>query len=349
MNGALRFTAVGLSLPFLMMAGCGMVSAPQPPSLKLPEPVTDLTAQRTGNQVALHWTMPKRATDKVPLVGDQKVQICRRVDSGPCVIAGNLLLAPSASASFTDPLPGALVSGPPVPLVYTVELDNHAGRDAGPSNTATTATGPAPTQIVDLHARAQAEGVVLSWAAGGGKETVRIHRKLELKAGAQKSPVPAEQTLEYSGLDQGRVLDHDASLDHTYSYTAQRIITITLQGKSIEVASAPGETITIEARDVFPPAIPSGLQAVADPEGHAIDLSWQPDTEADLAGYTVYRNEAGSTGAPVRVSPSAQPSASFRDTSALPGHTYEYSVSAVDRDGNESRRSADVEEALPQQ
>ena len=108
-----------------------MVSAPQPPSLKLPEPVTDLTAQRTGNQVALHWTMPKRATDKVPLVGDQKVQICRRVDSGPCVIAGNLLLAPSASASFTDPLPGALVSGPPVPLVYTVELDDHPGRDAG--------------------------------------------------------------------------------------------------------------------------------------------------------------------------------------------------------------------------
>ena len=106
--------------------------------------------------------------------------------------------------------------------------------------------------------------------------------------------------LEYSGLDQGRVLDHDAALDHTYSYTAQRIITITLQGKSIEVASAPGETITIEARDVFPPAIPSGLQAVADPEGHAIDLSWQPDTEADLAGYTVYRSEAGSTAAPVR-------------------------------------------------
>ena len=40
---------------------------------------------------------------------------------------------------------------------------------------------------------------------------------------------------------------------------------------------------------------------------------------------------------------------SFRDAAVLPGHTYAYSVSALDRDGNESPRSAEVEETLPQQ
>lgn len=358
MSRTLRLAAAGpallllLSLPLLMVAGCGLVAAPQPPSLKLPDPVTDLTAQRTGNQVELHWTMPKRDTDKVLLVGDQRVQVCRRVESEPCVIAGNLLVAPKATATFTDSLPAALLSGPPRTLAYTVELNNHAGHNTGPSNIAITAAGAAPPQLRELHARAQAEGIVLSWTAGGGDETVRIHRVLVEKSGAkkqgsQKPSAPVEQTLEFSGRDQGRVLDHDAALDHTYTYTAQRIVKLTLQGQSVEVASAPSESITIDARDLFPPAVPEGLQAVTDPEARAIDLSWQPNTESDLAGYTVYRREAGSSTSPVRISPPVEPDPSFRDKDVQLGHTYEYSVSAVDHDGNESPRSAEVEESLP--
>jgi hypothetical protein len=355
MNRRLRVAvSAGFGLPLLMMAGCGMVAAPQPPSLKLPEPVTDLTAQRVGNQVELHWTMPKRDTDKVLLVGDQKVRVCRHVESNPCVIAGNPLFAPQATATFTDTLPTALTAGAPRPLAYTVELENHAGRSAGPSNTAVTTAGAAPSQIANLGARAQADGIVLSWTPEGGDATIRIHRTLAekpvaQKSGGQKSQLPAEQTLEFSGKDEGRVLDHDAALDHMYTYTAQRIVTLAVEGKSVAVASIPSKSITINARDLFAPATPAGLQAVADPEARAIDLSWQPDTEPDLAGYTVYRRDAGSSAAPVRISPPAQPALSFRDTTAQPGHTYDYSVSAVDHDSNESLRSADVEETLPQQ
>jgi hypothetical protein len=325
-----------------------MVAAPQPPSLKLPEPVTNLTAQRTGNQVELRWTMPKRATDKVLLVGDQRAEVCRHVDSKACVIAGKLLLAPQAAATFTDHLPDVSASGPSRLLTYTVELENHAGRTAGPSNIAITAAGAAPPEITDLQARAQADGIVLRWTPARGAHTVRIDRNLIQPTGAKKSPLPVEQTLEYSGSDEGRILDGDAALDHTYTYRVQRVIKLTLRGQSVEVVSVPSESITIDARDVFPPATPEGLQAVADPEGHTIDLSWQPDTEADLAGYTVYRREAGASATPVRISPPAQPAPSFRDVKVLPGRTYEYSVSAIDHDGNESKRSAEVGESLPQ-
>lgn len=349
MNATLRLAAAGLALPLLLMAGCGMVAAPQPPSLRLPEPVTDLTAQRTGNQVELHWTMPKRDTDKVLLAGGQNAQVCRRVDSGPCEVAGNLRFAPTVSATFTDHLPAALISGPPRPLIYTVELENHVGRDAGPSNVGIVGTGAAPPQIMGLEARAQADGIVLSWTPEGVDDTVHIERKMVDKTVDKKSTIPLEQTLEFSGDDGGHVLDQDAVLDHTYAYSVQRIEKLTLQGKLVEVASVPSETITINARDVFPPAIPTGLQAVADPVAHAIDLSWQPNTEADLAGYTVYRREAGSSAEPVRISPPAQPAPSFHDATTLPGHSYDYFVSAVDRDGNESPRSAEVEESLPQQ
>ncbi len=326
-----------------------MVAAPQPPSLKLPEPVTDLTARRAGNQVALHWTMPRRTTDKVLLVGDQKAKVCRRTGSEPCTVAGTLLLAPRASATFTDHLPPALTSGTPGSLLYTIELDNRYGRTAGPSNTAVTASGAAPIQIANLSAKAQADGILPSWTPAGGDQTIRIHRKLVQTSSTQKTPLPPEQTLESSGKDQGQVLDPDAALDHTYTYTAERIAQLNLKQNPVEVASDPSQPVTIDARDVFPPAVPAGLQAVSDPEANAIDLSWQPDTEPDLAGYTVYRREAGSTAEPARISPPAQTAPSFRDATAQPGHTYEYSVSATDRDANESPRSAAVEESLPQQ
>ena len=344
MNVKLRPAIAGLCLPLLMMAGCGMVAAPAPPSLKLPQPADDLTAQRTGNEVALHWTMPKRTTDKVLLVGKQRAQVCRRADSGPCSMVGNFAFAPEASASFVDHLPAALTSGAARPLVYTVELFNSVGRSAGPSNEAVTAAGTAPPRVEDLRARAQSDGVVLSWIPTGRNETIRIHRVLD-----EKTTAPTQQTLEFSGTDEGRVLDRDAALDHTYAYTVQRVEKITMRGQTVELAGPASKPMRIDARDLFPPATPTGLQAVADPEARAIDLSWQPDAEADLAGYRVYRREAGTSAQPQRVSGDVEAAPSFHDTSVQPGHSYEYSVSAVDKDGNESPRWAGVEESLPQQ
>lgn len=328
-----------------------MVAAPQQPSLKLPQPVTDLTAQRTGNQVVLHWTMPKRATDKVQLVGDQKARICRTVESSPCVTAGTQSFAPDSKATFTDVLPADLASGQPRLLTYTVELLNHAGHTAGPSNPAFSAAGTAPIPVAGLRAQAQAEGIVLSWIPQGGDEqTIRLQRTLVdkpvQKQNTQTPQLPPQQTLESTGPDKGQVLDADATLDHTYTYTAQRVQRMTLQGHALEIVGETAAPITINARDTFPPAVPQQLQAVADPEGRAIDLSWQPDTEPDLAGYIVYRSEAGAQ--PQRLTASPQPSPSFRDTKVQPGHAYEYAVSAIDQDGNESQRSAPVQEQLPQ-
>jgi hypothetical protein len=349
MNAKLCPAIAGLCLPLLMMAGCGMVAAPAPPSLKLPQPLDDLTAQRTGNQVALHWTMPRRTTDKVLLVGDQRVEVCRRAGSGPCSKVGDFAFAPEASASFVDHLSAALTSGSARPLAYTVELFNSVGRSAGPSNEAVTVAGAAPPQVDDLRARAQSDGVVLIWTPTGRDETIRIHRVLDEKSGQKKAGVAADQTLEFSGADEGRVLDKDAALDHTYTYTVQRVAKMTMRGQTVEVAGPASKPMRIDARDLFPPATPTGLQAVADPEARAIDLSWQPDTEADLTGYRVYRREAGASAQPQRVSGPVEAAPSFRDATPQPGHTYMYSVSAVDKDGNESPRSAEVEESLPQQ
>src|ERR1700690_2736794 len=105
------------------LAGCGMPGAPLPPSLRLPDRVADLCAVRTGNQVALTWSMPKRDTDKVLIKDNGTVRICRNeIVTARCSAAASLKVAPDANGSFTDTLPPALAQGSPRVITYYVEL-----------------------------------------------------------------------------------------------------------------------------------------------------------------------------------------------------------------------------------
>jgi hypothetical protein len=192
---------------------------------------------------------------------------------------------------------------------------------------------------------------------------IRIERTLVDKPGStpkqssallrKGATAPAQQMLEVAydpQHDPGHAYDKDAAFNQEYRYTAQRVHTLTLSGHKIEITSEASPAVTLNTRDIFPPAVPSRLVAVASPEEHAIDLSWSPDTENDLAGYVVYRREVGSATASTRISPAQQPvpGPAFRDTTAASGKRYAYSVSAIDQDKNESQRSAEVEETLPQ-
>ena len=128
-SGRARRAALAFVLLFsgVALAGCGMPGAPLPPSLRLPRRVGDLSAVRTGNQVALTWSMPKRDTDKVPLKGNVTVHIYRHggvpVEGGSSA-AATLQVAPDAGGAFTDTLPPALAEGAPRVVTYFVELVN---------------------------------------------------------------------------------------------------------------------------------------------------------------------------------------------------------------------------------
>jgi hypothetical protein len=79
--------------------------------------------------------------------------------------------------------------------------------------------------------------------------------------------------------------------------------------------------------DLFPPAPPSRLVAVADEGG--ISLIWEPNAEPDVAGYMVLREEASdATLQPLTQTPVAE--ARFRDTHVTSGKKYVYAVVAVD-------------------
>jgi len=349
----------------LVLSGCGTPGAPLPPSLNLPERVTDLAATRAGDQVSLTWTMPKKNTDKLLLKGNMQARICRREDTGTCESAGSLQLAPGAAGAFTETLPPALASGGPRALTYFVELNNRNGRSAGESNAGVVLAGEAPVPVTGLIAQVRKDGVVLHWTPGSGMEAIRLHRRLLTSKPAAKPreeqsllaapPEPVEQSLlvEAGGKAErvpDRALDKEIRFGQVYEYRAQRVARLTVDGRTMELAGPLCAPVRVEALDVFPPAVPTGLAAVATAAGSgteaSIDLSWQPCAEADLAGYAVYRREGD--GGWQRISPVellVEPA--FHDKQVQPGHTYRYAVSAVDQGGHESARSVEAEETVP--
>jgi len=108
-------------------------------------------------------------------------------------------------------------------------------------------------------------------------------------------------------------------------------------------ASPPLEVTT---HDVFPPAAPESLLTlVSRGPKKFVDLVWAPNAETDLASYNIYRREAGV--AMARIHTGKANLLSFQDIDVANGHTYFYSVSAVDAHGNESAKSSEVTAVVP--
>jgi hypothetical protein len=340
----------------LAIAGCGTPGPPQPPSLNLPDKVDNLAAVRTGNQVMLTWTMPRRNTDKIPLKAEVVVKVCRLEAANQCTLAATLNVAPGAEGAFTDSLTSSLAAGTPRLLSYSVELQNRNGRSAGLSNAAVVLAGEAPAPVGGFAAEVRKNGIVLRWTAVDAHDAVRIYRKLltphstPANAGPLATPAePVDQNLLVNS-DAGVALDKSITLGQTYEYRAQRIARIDVGGSSVELAGDLSAPIRIDAQDVFPPVVPLGLAAVATagaPGAPAsIDLNWEPNTETDLAGYFVYRREDET---PWKRISGEQPllGPAYHDTDVLAGRTYRYGVSAADRGGHESGRSAEARETVP--
>jgi fibronectin type 3 domain-containing protein len=105
--------------------------------------------------------------------------------------------------------------------------------------------------------------------------------------------------------------------------------------------SEPSARACITPRDIFPPATPKALSAVAGPG--AINLIWDANSEADVAGYVILRAPApGDTLQPLNSEPTRE--TRYRDATVKPGVRYVYAIVAVDRAGNRSAPSPRIEE-----
>lgn len=357
-----------------LCCACGVPGAPQPPSLKLPRPVRDLRAERKGDKVTLTWTAPRVTTDQVGIKRSGVTRICRSLGTEPasaCAAVAELPGAePAMPATFVDTLPAELQRQNPEGFVtYAVESENGEGRSAGLSNSVTVPAAPTLPPPDKIIPRVTAEGPVLGWTVptdqtgallllpesartkAGLSYSYRLYRREKDKPNAAPARVPVESAFATPDLAQPNfnVRDTGTEWEKTYVYWATVVTTVKSGSQTAEVEGDDSPAVEVFAHDIFPPAVPAGLEAVYTPvpqQAGFIDLTWAPDTEADLAGYNIYRHEEGA--APVKISGELVKTPAFRDRSVVTGHRYFYSVSAVDLRGNESEKSGEASEAVPQ-
>ncbi len=398
----------------ILATGCASPGPPRPPTLNLPRPITDLTAERIGDKVTLQWTTPTKTTDNLLIKGSITARLCRtsiaaditaapaptpqptpkasaKKSSGSkkstppkpspppaaCTPVLTLAVHPGPSTA-TDTLPKSLTTDPATLLDYRVEIDNASGHSAGTSNPAYAAAGAAPTPIQSLRATAIPTGIMLEWnpAPSTSATTVeldRIDTTLATPKPAQPKPnspaplqlaskeapevhlnaTPTNNQQPATNNQPGGTLDQTAHFGDTYRYTAQRVRTLQLNGYTLQIRSTVSAPTTLTLRDTFPPATPTGLVAIpnqqpatSNQQPPSIDLSWEPNTEPDLAGYNVYRKATSSPA--TRLNPTPLPGPAYRDTTAIPGQRYIYTVTAIDTSGNESPPTPELEQTLPQ-
>lgn len=358
---ALRF-ALAVSATF-MLAACATIGPPQPPSLELPKPPTDLRASRKGDRVNLAWTIPIMTTDRETIRSLGPTLICR----GPGQLsacdtpAGKITTpipptkagasAPKPQASYTDTLASQLESDDPSAFItYTVQVLNRDGRAAGLANQVHVPLARTLPPPRDFRPRVAKEGVVLSWAGEiisvpptDVQYVYRVYRRAE---GSSERVLAGEAS---AGVETSfTVVDANIEWQKTYYYHAEAVTVIHRNSSPREVEGDDTPEIKVFADDVFPPTVPAALQAVYAGPGQKpfIDLVWAPVSDADLAGYNVYRREEGITN-PVKLNADLMKAPAYRDENVAPQKKYFYSVSAVDVRGNESARSEEASEAVP--
>jgi len=282
----------------------------------------------------------------------------------PATVEG---LLQNRQVKFTEPLSAADFGTAPFNAVYVVRTYEREKKPSADSNAVPLTLRPMYPPIADAKAENAQGGVAVTWTAPTQTltgttpaiATYRIYRALisatpgtggGATAGARTTVGAAQKpALQRIGDSTGSpFLDSQPQLGATYQYVVRSVVMY--DGQPLE--SSDSNVTEVTARDLFPPSAPEGLIVTLIPAQAAsgnfpaspayLELSWAIAAEHDVAGYNVYRSETGGE-AGKRQNADLLPTPAFRDMNVAPGKTYYYTVTAVDRAGNESAPSTTVQ------
>jgi hypothetical protein len=349
----------------LVLAACAAEAPPRPPRIERPTAVHDLSAHQVGATVELRFTLPTDATDGESFTKPLEAQIfsdalppggkapaALTVTAAPWLVLQGKDLARhtvSGTVSYADRLSlgdFTRLEGSVLSYEVTCLTRGFRGRpiESEPSNKAKLTLLDVPQPVAGLSIKPSQKTLDLSWQAPeqtlAGRQTGLIEsyqvyrRETETKTAGKPfpyKPVGIAHQTSYA--------DSDFEFGRLYSYRVRAVVS--QNGSMAE--SADSQAVDIMPKDVFPPAPPAGLTGLY--TSGAVEFIWTPNFDSDLAGYNVYRREAGQQA--VRLNSELVRSALFRDATATPGHHYYYRITAEDLSGNESEPSAEVEVGVP--
>ena len=360
--------------PFV--AGCGAPGEPAPPMPPIPVAVSDLSARQVGNSVLLTFTPPNKTTlgerlTEVPTMevlrgslgedGRPEPKSFRVVDTVPGAVLSGYLQ--QGTAQFPEPISAEEMRSNPVESVaYRIRTRVSERKVSADSNEVTVNLHPVPEAIGAVEAKVAENGIQLKWRAPSSNslgepisavKEYHVYRgelEPEPAGGATKDLRQAKWRLPLLQLAATTVPEYeDRGFDYgkTYAYVVRSAVPA--GGELLESGDSKAAIVT--PKDIFPPAPPQSVVAAVQrglgADSYVVDLSWGINVETDLAGYRVYRSESEGTRGE-RLTPDLLLTPAYRDTSVEGGHRYWYSVTAVDRAGNESAPSQAAAAEIPQ-
>ncbi len=241
-------------------------------------------------------------------------------------VAGELASRLIDATTYTD---AALFDG--TYEYYLLAMDN-AGNLSAPSNTLST--------TIDL----QAPHAVIS----DPQPSHQFDRTLMIQAVSLDQDIASVQ-IQYKAAAAADYIDLGSALNSRPYVTSLDPIALGLafgqyhlRAVATDVGgrtdSQPGG-ITVEYRDVTPPAAPVDVQSAVD--GGRVTLTWTANSESDLAGYNIY--QVGSSG-PIllNAAPVPEPTYIVGEAEDLPDGDHLFQVFALDTTNNRSRGSEEV-------
>ena len=339
---ARRFASL-CCLAALALLSCGSIGEPLPPLLHIPERAAGLTARQTTAGIVLEWTPPVRTAEAMPLREALRFAIHRLALSRPdeIVSAERFERESWEVGSLEGREPGDAAAGEqlrftvdlPQPaeqsFTYGVRAEGRRGRSLGFSNLAVIEVVEGPGGPGRPTLTPSPEGILVEWEAAEHATSYRVLR------GSDR----AEELTEIGTADGDQFLDSRFAWGERYIYRV-RSLRRSFTGAAEGPLSPNAEVV---AEDVFPPAPPRELRAV--PTESSVELSWESNTEPDLAGYRVYRAEG--TAPPRAATEGLSTTPRSTDQAVERGRTYRYAVSAVDQKGNESPASGETTVVVP--
>ncbi len=322
---AINAGVVAISACAALLTGCAYVRPPKPPTLGIPLKIMALSAVERGSDLVVEFLPPTGATDGAVLKTVPQFDL-RAGPEGPNWEATARRIEVPAAA------PGPVhVQVPAAPWVnQSIELRVRAagkhGRLGQWSDAVRFHVIP-PLAKPALKVDEIPHAVRLSWLASSGAD-FRVYRLVPPET--EPTLVATVKTPEY--------IDNQIQYGKTYVYSIQASV---VSGNS-EAQSETSDPISIAPEGRFPPPVPAGLAAIAGVS--SIELSWNPENDADLRGYYLYRSVNGGPFARIG---DLLTTPGYSDRAIETGKHYRYQVSAVSVRGQESVTSTSVEMVAP--
>jgi hypothetical protein len=377
-----RFPIFYFLFSIFILYGCAAPGEPLERKPPTPDPVTDLNASQSGNDVILTFTLPRDSVERREIQKPIFVNVYRNFEpvapaNSPAAVAPAnptlLLTIPPAMVDrymvqgrvrFVDSLRAEDFPAAGSEAVYLVRTFVSQKKLSSNSNVAALAVYPPANPIADLKTAYSRSGVTLSWTPPektliGAAANIAFYRvfRAEMESSQNAGANPsATGNMEASNpkVPFARIAeaasppytDTQTELGKTYMYSVRSVA----QYPGVQLESLDSNFATITPKDVFPPPAPQDLVAAFVPAAGGtaayLDLSWSISAATDIAGYNVYRSEEAS-GRGTRVNSELLLTPAFRDMNAVPGRIYFYTVTAIDRSGNESPASPPAAGSIP--